>query len=372
MSRFELSLSPTYVPNWGLVEAIRELFQNALDQQTINPGNNMSYARTVEGFSISSKESVLEKSSLLLGCSSKTNDKTTIGKFGEGYKLALLVLTRLNYKVTIYNYSAKEIWTPKIIQSRRYNSDLLVIDIKKYIFKSVPDNNLTFFINGITDDDFNMIKEHNLFMREDYEKIETSKGEILLDDKYKGMLFVNGLYINTVKSNVITKGYNFNPDVITLDRDRALVDSFNLQWETSQIWASESESSLCKELVLDNAPDVEYLHNFLYNSTLSLSESVFDSFQSTNGLNAIPVSNQEEFEECKKKYSSLTPIIVSTGIAKVMDKSIMLASMKNAAKVVILEKTIQQQIYDLVDEYDIDLPSEFIDKLEEIIKDMKE
>lgn len=372
MARFELSISPTYVPDWGLVEAIRELFQNALDQQTENPENIMEYIRTVDSFSISSKESVLEKSSLLLGCSSKSDDVKTIGKFGEGYKLALLVLTRLGYKVTIYNYAAKELWTPKIIKSRRYNSDLLVIDVKKHIFKSVPDSNLTFRINGITRDDFDKIKEHNLFMQDDYNKITTSKGEILLDDKYKGMLFVNGLYINTVKPTVATKGYNFNPDVISLDRDRALVDSFNLNWQTSQIWSRESESIFCKELVLANAPDVQYLHNFLHNSTITLSEDVFDDFQATNGLDTIPVSTQYDFVQAKKKYPSLKPIIVSSEIATIMNKSNVLTAMKESSEAVIKEKTIKQQILDLVKEHKPYLSEIFTDALDEILVNLHE
>ena len=43
MSTVELTLSRNYVPSWGVVEAVRELFQNALDQETMHPENEASW-----------------------------------------------------------------------------------------------------------------------------------------------------------------------------------------------------------------------------------------------------------------------------------------------------------------------------------------
>lgn len=42
MNRFELSLHPDYVPDWTMVDGIREILQNALDQQIVNPRNAMT------------------------------------------------------------------------------------------------------------------------------------------------------------------------------------------------------------------------------------------------------------------------------------------------------------------------------------------
>lgn len=372
MARFELSLSPTYVPNWGLTEAIRELFQNALDQEITNSENKMSYLRTPDKFYISSKESVLEKSSLLLGCSSKATDKTTIGKFGEGYKLALLVLTRLNYKVIIYNYAAKEVWTPKIIKSRRYNSDLLVVDVKKHIFSSVPDSNLTFEIIGITSEDFELIKQYNLFMQEGYTKLNTDKGEILLDSRHKGMLFVNGLYINTVEEQISWKGYNFVPKVINLDRDRVLVDSFNLNWNTSEAWAKVNDTNMCQELILANAPDVRFLDSFLNHQTIELSEEVFDGFQSIHGLDAIPISSQDELEEAKQRYPKLNPVIVKQTVASIINRSPAIISLKSETEVVVEEKSAKEQIQNLVEKYFDSLEADFIEELNIILENLKD
>lgn len=39
MRRFELGMSLDYVSNWTLVDAVREIFQNSLDEEIQNPDN---------------------------------------------------------------------------------------------------------------------------------------------------------------------------------------------------------------------------------------------------------------------------------------------------------------------------------------------
>ena len=110
-TKIELTIAPNYVPSWGIVEAIRELFQNALDQQEQYPDNEMdwSYDEDEQKITISNKTSTLTAQTLLLGATSKAGDVSTIGQFGEGYKIATLVLLRNNKKITFYNYGAKEV-----------------------------------------------------------------------------------------------------------------------------------------------------------------------------------------------------------------------------------------------------------------------
>lgn len=100
ISKYELAISTGYVPDWGIVEAFRELFQNALDNQITNPENTMGwgYDTNTEVLTVSNKTSKLTVDSLLLGSGTKTNDKNTIGKHGEGYKIAFMVLLRNNKK----------------------------------------------------------------------------------------------------------------------------------------------------------------------------------------------------------------------------------------------------------------------------------
>ena len=133
MRRFDLGMSIDYCKQWGVVEAIREFAQNAVDAQTVNPENKMyfDYNRNEQVLRIGNKDGLLTTTSLLLGKTTKENNEKTIGQHGEGYKVATVVLLREGKQVRVYNRSVKEVWTAKIIKSRRYKADVVVFDIEK-------------------------------------------------------------------------------------------------------------------------------------------------------------------------------------------------------------------------------------------------
>ena len=110
MKKCELTISSSYVPNWTIFNAIRELVQNALDQEFVDANNtmNMQYDEDKCELTISNKNSSLTTNTLLFGSTSKANDENQIGQFGEGYKIATMVLLREGKNITFYNYGAKE------------------------------------------------------------------------------------------------------------------------------------------------------------------------------------------------------------------------------------------------------------------------
>lgn len=306
MSKFELSITPNYVANWTLVDAIRELFQNALDQQTVMKDNDMFFSYRDNTLQIGNKKSVLGIRSLLLGETTKQNDDSTIGKFGEGYKVATLVLLRLGKQITFYNYGAKEVWRPRFVDSRRYGTKILTFFVdKKYAWQQVPDNNLTIAVDGITNEEYKDIVESNLHLQTPL-AIETSQGRILTEDCYKGKIFVNGLFI--CKFAPYKYGYDFKPKYIRIDRDRKLVSDFDLRWLASQMWA-EVKTDEVVDMVAKGLPDVGYINSILSftESARPLSDRALEMFVEEFGDNAIPVSTQEEVARLS---SSCKPVIV--------------------------------------------------------------
>ena len=151
-SKYELTISTGYVPKWTYIEAVRELFQNAIDNEAVNSENKMSVCYADDKLLIANKTSKLTLDSLLLGSSTKRDDERTIGQHGEGYKIAFMVLLREGKSVTVYNYGANEIWTTKIVNSRRYNgAQVIQIEVEKNpIWKKAPDKDLTIEIGGIS------------------------------------------------------------------------------------------------------------------------------------------------------------------------------------------------------------------------------
>lgn len=318
MSRFELSIGINYIKDWTTANAVRELFQNALDEESVNPENEMFFGYNNGTLTIGNKTSVLDRASLLLGGTSKQDDGSTIGKFGEGYKLATLALCRLGKKITFYNYGAKEIWVPKLVNSRRYKSTILCFDVTTHIWKSVPDNNLTIVVEGITNDEYQQIVESCLHLQEVGNVIETPKGRILLDPKFKSKIFVKGLHVCTFAS--YDYGYDMDPKFLKLDRDRKLVSDFELNYHASQMWSGvpSDYQSLLVGNITKNSKDTRNMVYFLSSLSKEVYTEAYNEFVHTYDDKSYPVSTQNELDSVKAKYPNLTPVIVNDGYSQLV------------------------------------------------------
>lgn len=377
MTKYELSLTPEYVPSWTIVDAMRELFQNALDQETTVPDNTMfwEYHEDIQSFHIGNKLSVLEPRTLLLGSSTKTNDDSTIGKFGEGYKIAALVLTRLGKKVTFFNYGAREVWRFRFSKSRKYGTDILVCEVdKKFPWAAVPNNNLTIVVEGVTVEESYEIGNSNLHMQEALGFWQTEKGRILLDEDTKGMMFVNGLYICTEKD--FHYGYDFKPDQVKLDRDRKLIPNFELKWTTSQMWASledEDENwnydtiDAAGRLIEKNAPDVAFFRSA--NSWLKpkrydvIVDHTYESFKHDHGENAVPVSTDYELNNVPATHK---PVLVNEGY-----KEVIKSSPKYSEPAPIKRASLRDAIEDWLELYGEHLPDGAVERLDKIVEEFE-
>lgn len=331
MAKFELSLTPDYVPTWTYLDGIRELVQNAVDQEACSDkGTNMmfwDYDVKEQRLTIGNKTSVLETRSLLLGATTKSANNKAVGQFGEGYKIAALVLTREGKPMTIMNYGKREIWRPRFVKSHRYGEKILTFFITKdSVINKVPKGHLMISVDNITPEEFEEIKCRTLKFQDNYPNICTPCGEILTGPEHKGKVFVNGLYI-TSKEN-FEYGYNFNPDILQLDRDRSMITDFDLKWHTSDMWLRVTDSSpdiwgRIKLMINAGASDVHYINERAEFSAMSTKLSIVADmahldFISTHGADAIPVSSQKEIDELPKGART---VVVNNVAAAVIKKS---------------------------------------------------
>lgn len=315
MKKFELSMTRDYVKSWGLQDALREIVQNAIDQEVQGEDNEMSIVYEDNTLKISNKKSILSKKSLLLGKTTKENDNETIGQFGEGLKVALLVLNRLGKKVTIYNYGNREVWTSRFVKSRKYEGEqvLTIFVDTEFVWNKVPNENLTIVIEDIGEEEYIELKERTLYLQHDMGEVLDSKeyGRILLDSKFKGKIFVNGLYINTLTE--IEFGYDIKPRHLKIGRDRDLVSEFDILFVTAYMWR-ENNGELLQDVIKKNFKDIYYLKTTVVDSFLVESKNIMESahkeFMDNYGENTIPVSSQEEFEEVSDIYEDVKPIII--------------------------------------------------------------
>lgn len=265
---YELPLSRDYVAHWGVPEAVRELLQNALDSDSPMEYSWASHPTNGIALTIRSRNARLEPKTLLLGLTSKAEAKDKIGSFGEGYKIALLVLTREQRSVTVYN--AGVIWTPSFKHSKQFDFEVLSITETKH--PEGRGQGLSFVISGLTPDERQRIIDSTMQMQESVgEVIETSKGQILRGQP--GRLYVNGLFVCETEFKF---GYNMKPEFLKLERDRQTVSSFDLAWITKQMWFETGANEEVAVLMATEAPDLQYAN---YNTPEVVKEACYQHFK---------------------------------------------------------------------------------------------
>lgn len=313
MKTRELGMELSYAGNWTPVDAIREFFQNAIDEAQVNPENTWfySYSEEDETLRVGNKLGQLETRSLLLGSSTKRDDVATIGKHGEGYKVGTNVLLRNNINVTVFNYNKKEIWHSRVVNSRTYNTAIGVFDIEKVgILKSVPENNLVFEISPVSSELWKEVIESNLWLQSEEigETIQGEKGRVLLNPKYKGKLYVKGLYVCSKPQ--MQFGWDLTPELINLDRDRGLVDSFDLQYSLGKVIIQLKNVDFLNKV--RKVWDGYYTRCFASSSDVDFSsvyEQAYMDFKQKYGEHAVPCSNNDDFN--RLKASGYNAVMVS-------------------------------------------------------------
>lgn len=326
MTTYNLNLTTNYCDHWGLWEAVREILQNGEDQLTLNPENeiDVDYNKSTKILTISNKDSILNRSSLLFGGSTKKDDENTIGKFGEGYKIALLIFQKLGLEVVIKNYAKNERWTTEMLPDSKYDgAEVLKVKIKKYRFRRLPDHNLSFEIKGITEEQWAEIQSKYLREQEVGETFKaSSKNEILFNPSLRGKVFINGLFVEKLKGDYLY-GYNFHPSRLKLDRDRQSVAGFSFEFALNRLFEEFSETSkenasVVLDLIRSDNRDLssnsEYIH-----PTKSLIEVAEEKLKKY-GSYSFPVTSQEEAQHLIATCPMIKPIFLSKAEKKILSR----------------------------------------------------
>lgn len=290
---FELPLARNYVAEWKMEHAVRELIQNALDSES-----PFEWALQNGELRIHSKFTTLGHKTLLLGSTNKAESVKAIGHFGEGYKLALLVLAREGYEVVLLN--GNKAWRPEFRMSKRFDSELLCIIETT---ADIPNEGLTFIIKLKDDDDEAKIRSCCLQMQDNIgEIIEVPQGRILLDRK--GELYVGSLFICTTQ---LDHSYDIEPQYIKLERDRQTVNSWNLQLITKDMWFASRRMECVARMIDKNSPDTYHAD---IGTPQIVSDACYRHFKEKHP-GAVIAKDQQHLEQLVD--AGMTRVIVSSG-----------------------------------------------------------
>lgn len=341
MKEYNFTITRNYVSDWGLIEGVREILQNAIDSS-----GEMSVNIKDDILTISNKGIKLPIKSLLMGYGTKTNDDFSIGGKSEGSLLAIMVLIREGYNVLVTNDD--EYWMPKFTYNEDLEEEILTIEVEK----SNPQHIFEYEISGLSEYDIEtLLDEFPILDKEingeKYESVETQCGEIILDEKYRGRMFVEGLPIQ--RDDNFEFGYNFKTEYVKLDRDRKAINYYELRGLTAQslVTAEECHPEIFKAIsnscvdakdiedVLDEAEDnfldsyrtMYYEENNLKENTIVATQAVAKQLQQM-GINE-PISIGSEIEsyliakandKLDLVYEAKTAVQTKTKLENALDK----------------------------------------------------
>ena len=226
-----------YVPDWGAWEVVRELATNALDA---DPGFTLELQEVcdpdlddvVKTLVITSKGYLVDRH-LLLGVSEKESENS-IGQFGEGMKLAMLVLTRMSLTADIYS-NGWHYWNMpaemngekvfKIIWEECDGSrDLTAIHIPHWEYDTYEER----------------------FVRPGDPRILFTDpfGRMVLEESGDPQIYVKGVWVQRGRAYSTDFAFSYNVTDVKMNRDRGVIDSWDLTRETGKIWASVTDTDL--------------------------------------------------------------------------------------------------------------------------------
>lgn len=329
---YEIPLSPNYVHNWGIKEAIRELLQNAIDGEKCGYMKTIIYDKDARKLYIKNSGVTLDVSTLVLGGSGKQDNDELIGHYGEGYKLALLVLLRNNRSVTIHN--GNKTWIPSFRKSNKFNTT--VLNINENVDGTLDNSGIEFILHNVSEDEYKMLVDNFPCIEDDYgKKVESENGYILLDKKFAGKMFVEGLYIQS--DNNFKYGYDFKSSVVDLDRDRKAINYYELRKLTAAavVTAEHCYPEIFKA-ISDSCTDIRDIKEVLDEASEKFLQEYRDMLYEEKGLEQNTLVATDSVAKQLKQMNVNTPIakgseIESYLVAKANDKLGLIYEAKNKA-----------------------------------------
>ena len=294
----ELSITRNYVPAWGLLDAAREILQNAQDEVEANPDHPMRvrYSARQQRLTITSEGVVLDRAVLLLGQTSKRGTGAR-GQFGEGLDLALLSLVRANHPLRIEN--GMESWIPDLRYSEAWGQQVLVIETRRL---QTPRNHFMVQIDAVSQEDWDTIVSRTLFLPGSLPRDEPviAVGEHKVLPTRPGRVYVRGIWVADVPN--LSCGYDLAHAEI--DRDRRLIDPWRLRTTVAEIWADAAMASRehvdrIWQMLRINAEDTRGLANQIqygYGANATrIKNAVTEAWTERHG-DSVPVSSTQDAE----------------------------------------------------------------------------
>lgn len=273
--RIEYPITQSYMSHWDNKKALRELIQNAIDsgEYMVDDGNAdlvIIRNRLIKPITVDELT--------LFGDSNKSSEH--IGRFGEGFKLAMLVFARDNYASHVVKVGDCEITSA--IENNRFVINITNPDQLEVATDFVAEISYSGVANDV---------KSLLMSRHDLKLVfNNGQGSQVLHGTGKSKLFVSGMYICDINTKY---SYNFHPRTLQLGRDREAVSEFDLHWQTAILWGNHGSPEDVAEMLHSDVSDVRSVK---YMITDRLKEAIAQHFFDNYGSDAVIATSSVEAE----------------------------------------------------------------------------
>lgn len=236
---FDMNLTLDYEnTSWHEWHIVREFLSNALDsvnQDTskVNVSIENGYVQIRDlgkGYPLAYAKRI--------GASSKKNDPESIGQFGEGIKMAVLTCVRLGIKVVLASWE----WLAIPCVKESDGQQVLFYEV----YQSLMPITGSLVLIEATDDIQAIVRDLPQYFLH-YKEASMQYGNGLFGIypfESVGKLYNKGVYIKDIKSL-----FSYGLDIAHLNRDRDLVDMFDIAYQVRELWEQVDDSDLIDVLL---------------------------------------------------------------------------------------------------------------------------
>lgn len=233
-----IGISPTYVKDWTIVKALKELIQNLLDtQEEFNCEGQINYIKEKGMAQIKDYGPGLEMKHFVMGVSEKGENSR--GQFGEGLKLALLVFAREGRKVEVWT-KGKRI-TPVIEYNEDFGQELINLDIEELPPHFKATHTGTSVKVECSQDELTRAK---VYFLEYHKKIANfswfTKDEISRTfdgNEKRGCVWINKTLVSAIKNGAFSYHFTGSEAQKIMNRDRDTIDHNELMEMVCHKWS---------------------------------------------------------------------------------------------------------------------------------------
>lgn len=284
-----------YVEDWGEWEVVREIASNAMDADAdFTMGINADGALVIK-----SRGGNLAVRHLLLGVSEK-RDATAIGQFGEGLKLAMLVLTRMGLTAHVYS-GGRHIWNePAHMEGEQ------VFKIRWQT--GFRDNGMT--VIGIPDWPGETFEER--FIREGDPRVRFTGqfGRMILEEAQPG-IYVKGVWVQPSRLYHDGFAFGYNLQDVDMNRDRGVIRSWNLARNVGKVWSQVADQDLLARFWQAVKDGQAEKHAHMGGATVASETAMKRGFQAAFG--DVVVATSEEMTREARYRGAKTVAAAETG-----------------------------------------------------------